>query len=69
MDASPRLMAPTQKEELARYKGLGSSQTHNSGYRRIIGTRSGVESLERSLLGGGSGIQPIAETGILVCLG
>jgi aromatic ring hydroxylase len=32
MDASPRLMAPTQKEELTRYKGLGSSQTHNSGY-------------------------------------
>jgi hypothetical protein len=25
-------MAPTQKEELTHYKGLGSSQTHNSGY-------------------------------------
>src|SRR3954466_11891957 len=38
-------------------------------YRRIIGARFGVESLEGSLLGGGSGIQPIAETGVLVRLG
>src|SRR3954451_22341201 len=38
-------------------------------YRRIIGARSGVESLEGSLFGGGSGIQPIVETGVLMRLG
>ena len=38
-------------------------------YRRIIRARSGMESLEGSLLGGSSGIQPIADTGVLVCPG
>src|SRR4051794_6995489 len=32
MDASPHLMAPTQKEELKGDKGLASLQTRNSGY-------------------------------------
>src|SRR3954451_24990488 len=32
MDASPHLMAPTQKEELKGDKGLASPQTRNSGY-------------------------------------
>src|SRR3954463_2572416 len=33
MDASPHLMAPTQKEELKGDKGLASPQTRNSGYK------------------------------------
>src|SRR4051812_14469751 len=33
IDASPPLMAPTQKEELKGDKGLASPQTRNSGYR------------------------------------
>src|SRR3954454_15245028 len=32
IDASPRLMAPTQKEEFKGDKGLASPQTRNSGY-------------------------------------
>src|SRR4051794_1861357 len=32
MDASPHLMAPTQKEEFKGDKGLASPQTRNSGY-------------------------------------
>src|SRR4051795_12295590 len=35
MDASPHLMAPTQKEELKGDKGLASLQTRNSGYISI----------------------------------
>src|SRR3954453_20462398 len=40
MDASPHLMAPTQKEEFKGDKGLASLQTRNSGYftlRRHLG--------------------------------
>src|SRR3954464_2372258 len=37
MDASPHLMAPTQKEELKGDKGLASLQTRNSGYLQILG--------------------------------
>src|SRR3954465_12637452 len=36
MDASPHLMAPTQKEELKGDKGLASPQTRNSGYQGIL---------------------------------
>src|SRR3954470_1137327 len=35
MDASPHLMAPTQKEELKGDKGLASPQTRNSGCLRV----------------------------------
>src|SRR3954462_13677540 len=36
MDASPRLMAPTQKEEFKGDKGLASPQTRNSGSVNIV---------------------------------
>src|SRR5690242_9138809 len=36
MNASAPQMAPTQKEELTHYKGLGSSQTHNSGWFSVF---------------------------------
>src|SRR3954462_454559 len=35
IDASPHLMAPTQKEEFKGDKGLASPQTRNSGYELI----------------------------------
>src|SRR3954470_15611061 len=35
IDASPHLMAPTQKEEFKGDKGLASPQTRNSGYVAI----------------------------------
>src|SRR3954467_10232607 len=35
IDASPHLMAPTQKEEFKGDKGLASPQTRNSGYLSI----------------------------------
>src|SRR4051812_8998835 len=34
IDASPHLMAPTQKEEFKGDKGLASPQTRNSGYHK-----------------------------------
>src|SRR3954451_21276991 len=37
MDASPRLMAPTQKEEFKGDKGLASPQSRNSGYVSRLG--------------------------------
>src|SRR5690242_2058295 len=40
MNASAPQMAPTQKEELTHYKGLGSSQTHNSGCETMPDERS-----------------------------
>src|SRR3954471_9023835 len=36
IDASPHLMAPTQKEEFKGDKGLASPQTRNSGYFKYL---------------------------------
>src|SRR3954451_25430549 len=41
MDASPHLMAPTQKEELKGDKDLASLQTRNSGYVSAYGACPG----------------------------
>src|SRR3954463_2495552 len=55
MDASPHLMAPTQKEELKGDKGLASLQTRNSGYAITSGL---LYTWRRQVLGGQMTLNP-----------
>src|SRR4051812_14674972 len=49
IDASPHLMAPTQKEEFKGDKGLASPQTRNSGFHNIRGGCDAVLAADVSL--------------------